>query len=206
MIGQRIRRHLVPALVSLLAVTSAVWGADIATEGFEPPSVLGPLSLQNWGTGWSGWWNASGANVKVEVVGTAPAEGSQHVHIYGEDSATESRYFITTSSVLYYSFEVQILNGLIANTFNIYLCNQSSTRVHMELQNGGGIRVRGGGDPVVGKWNGTDPRGLPNAGTQYVQIEILADRIISQACAALRASAASQRRSPAVALGRPKIM
>jgi len=179
MFRQHLLQHMVPALVSLLAVTSALWGADIATEGFEPPTVLGPLSQQNGGTGWSGWWNASGVNVKVEVVGTAPAEGSQHVHIYGTDSATESRYFITTSSVIYYSLEVQILNGTITNDFNIYLCNQSSARVHMELRcpaNGSTIRVRGGGDPVVGKWNGTDPRGLPNAGTQYVQIEILADR------------------------------
>jgi hypothetical protein len=177
MIGQRPLRHLVPTLVVVLAFTSAILGADIATEGFEPPgSVLGPLAQQNGGSGWSGGWNASGNNVKVEVVGTAPAEGSQHVHIYGTDSATESRYFITTSMVIYYSFEIQILNGLIANDFNIYLCNQNSTRVHMELRSNKDIRVRGSGDPVVGKWDGTDPRGLPNAGTQYVQLEILADR------------------------------
>jgi hypothetical protein len=177
---------------SLLVGTVA--GVPIVSDGFENYTI-GQINAANSGNGTEGWpspWNgvSDPTNMHFEALTRSPASGAMHAQLFGLNSPGVSRHFgdygkpgsgvAHELSALSHQLEIKAENKAYwGNDFNQYVRWDNTAAVHVEFRTTGEIRCRGGGDPVVGRWDGQVYNGnplypsgltLPDAQSGYVTL------------------------------------
>jgi len=190
-------RVLVGLMAGLLCAGTAL-GGIITTEGFEG-YALAALNGCNGGTNWNGAWVAGsqGATRRANVEDLAtynipPHTGTRQLHIWGTGSQTVYRTpFLagqlpaeTTLDTQMYLLIPHTTTGLGTNFIAIRMGTNTNTQIIDISFNGTDKTVTAeydtGTNPIVlGYWDGSVHAGyptLPDARTQWVSFEILADR------------------------------